>query len=381
MMIQMNMMTKTKGNDKMIYSFNLISPFNGNTSSFNSLFNARNAIFLAGPCPRKDFADDWRFEAFDILDRFGFTGNVITPSNQNYSKMLTDFGMTKENALKTQTTWERAAMSVASAIVFWIPRDEQHPARTTNFELGEWYKKNNIFVGWPDGAMHNEYIACKLAEQGKQFYQSLEEMLSNVIQTLTDNEPTMYFTSDTHFCQQRTLELSRRPFFDVTTMDLEMISNWNKRITMNDDVVHAGDFMDPEKVQLMLKPLLSILNFKTLHWVLGNYDQKIKSEIEHIISDSGRDVILYDNSFKFTTDKHSYVVVHEPNDFAIDAKPNDIILFGHIHGRSFAKRNGFDLGIDYHQYSPISLEQVEWFANAMKYWDENVYSDIANIQK
>ena len=45
----------------------------------------------------------------------------------------------------------------------------------------------------------------------------------------------------------------------------------------------------------------------------------------------------------------------------------------------FAKKNGFDLGIDYHQYSPISIEQVKWFANAMKYWDQNVYSDSCNV--
>lgn len=365
----------------MNYTFKLISPFDGTTSQFNSLFGAKNSIFLAGPCPRKDFSDDWRFEAFEILNKLGFTGSVITPSNENYSKMLSEFGISKENALKTQTTWERAAMNIASAIVFWIPRDENHPARTTNFELGEWYKKPNIFVGWPDYAQHNEYIACKLSEQGKYIYQSLEEMLSKVIQILSNSESTMYFTSDTHFCQQRTLELSRRPFVDVTSMDLEMISNWNKRITMNDVVVHGGDFIDPEKISTMLKPLLSILNFKTLHWVLGNYDRKEKNSIIDVISSIDRDIILHDNNFKFSIDNHSYVVVHEPNDNKIDATENDIILFGHIHGRSFAKRNGFDLGIDYHQYSPISLEQVEWFTNAMKYWDENVYSDTANIQK
>ena len=83
---------------------------------------------------------------------------------------------------------------------------------------------------------------------------------------------------------------------------------------------------------------------------------------------------------KFTDGSTSYVVVHEPNDFEIDSSDNDIILFGHIHGRSFAKRNGFDIGCDYHRYSPISLEQVKWFTNAMRYWDNNVYSDIANIK-
>ena len=116
-----------------------------------------------------------------------------------------------------------------------------------------------------------------------------------------------------------------------------------------------------------------------MHWVLGNYDRKIKELIAKIAADSGREIVIHDFNYKFVTDKHSYVVVHEPNDFEIDALESDIILYGHIHGRAFAKKNGFDLGIDYHQYSPISVEQVEWFANAMQYWDKNVYSDACNV--
>ena len=42
--------------------------------------------------------------------------------------------------------------------------------------------------------------------------------------------------------------------------------------------------------------------------------------------------------------------------------------------------NGFDLAIDYHHYTPISMEQVEWFANAMQYWDENVFSDKVRVK-
>ena len=54
--------------------------------------------------------------------------------------MLSDFGMDKGRALTSQTMWESAAMHLASAIVMWIPRSKEHPARTTNIEFGEWYK-------------------------------------------------------------------------------------------------------------------------------------------------------------------------------------------------------------------------------------------------
>ena len=355
----------------------IVEPFNA-IGKFNSLYGCKNAIFLAGPCPREDFTADWRFDAFSILQRLGFDGVVLTPSNLAYKDMTSKYGMTAEQAREKQVAWERAAMHVASAIVFWVPRSKKFPALTTNYEFGEWYKKPHVFVGWPEDAEHCDYMRCKLKEQHKTYFKTLEDTLKAAVDALNENNGP-WFTADTHFCQQRTLELSRRPFVDVMSMDYEMISNWNKHVTMQDDVVHAGDFIDPDKTASMLKPLLSMLNFKTMHWVLGNYDRKIKDFIAKAVAESGRDIVLHDSSYKFSTDKHSYVVVHEPNDFEIDASENDIILYGHIHGRSFAKKNGFDLGIDYHQYSPISIEQIEWFANAMQYWDKNVFSDACNV--
>ena len=355
----------------------IVEPFNQTTRKFNSFYGCRNAIFLAGPCPRSDFSDDWRHEAFSILRRLGFDGTVITPTNSHFKQMTMEFGFTQDQAREKQVAWERAAVHIASAIVFWIPRSNAWPARTTNYEFGEWYKKSHVFVGWLESAEHNEYMACKLKEQRKTWFKTLNDTLAAAVNALNESNGP-WFTADTHFSQQRTLELSRRPFADVQSMDYEMISNWNKHVTMNDEVIHAGDFIDPEKVA-MLKSFLSFLNFKTLRWVLGNYDRKIVQQIEQAAANSGRDIRLYDHDYRFHVGEKSYVVVHEPNDFEIAASPEDIVLYGHIHGRAFAKKNGFDLGIDYHQYSPISIEQVKWFTNAMKYWDQNVYSDACNV--
>lgn len=362
------------------YKFNIIKPIVD--GKYVVLSNLRNSIFLAGPCPRDDFRDDWRYDAFDILDDLGFTGNVITPSNPEYKTFEIANNLSHEAMLRRQTAWERIAMYSASAIVFWIPRDEAHPARTTNIEFGEWYKKDGTFFGWPEDALHNEYIGLKLKEQGKAFSSTLEETLKNAVDAL--NRPsTLFFTSDTHFKQQRTLELSRRPFVDVDDMDLTMISNWNKKVTMNDIVYHAGDFIDIDHLN-QLKSLLSSLNFKELHWTLGNYDRKAELDILRITTEcaksTGRLIKVYDTGdCKVTSPSgKTFVIVHEPNDFEYDIAKDEIVLFGHIHGRSFAKRNGFDIASDYHQYAPLSIDQVEWFVNAMKYWDENVYSDHVN---
>lgn len=43
------------------------------------------------------------------------------------------------------------------------------------------------------------------------------------------------------------------------------------------------------------------------------------------------------------------------------------------------ERLGFDLAADYHNFTPISMEQVEWFANAIQYWDHNVFCEKASV--
>ena len=352
---------------------------------FTNVTERPGSIFLAGPCPREDFDSDWRIEAEKILDSLGFKGVIFNPTNKHFKELISKLNGDKERARAMQVQWERRAMHYASVIVFWIPRSEKLPARTTNYEFGEWYKKPGTVFGWPDDSIHNEYPGLKLREQKRDHFKTLEDTLKAAVELIGGRDPNVFFTSDTHFGQQRTLELSRRPFVDVEEMDLTMISNWNKTVTNNDVVFHAGDFCDPDNLPLLQRLLLS-LNFSELNWTLGNYDRKIKNEIVKIVNSisSLRKIRLYDNTqnefAKISHAGHNYVVVHEPCDFEYDVKDH-LFLYGHIHGRAFAKRNGFDLAADYHQYTPISIDDVAWFTNAMRYWDENVYTDRVNPGK
>lgn len=332
-----------------------------------------NSIFLAGPCPRVDYKNDWRNEAFDILRKLGFTGNVITPTNDRFQELRDKYG---KDALRVQTEWETIAMKKASAIVFWVDRhiEQGFPAFTTNIEFGDWYNKPGVYCGFPDGADKNDYLKVRLNQENIKYWADLGEMLKVVVNNL-NRTGTRFFTADTHFSQQRTLELSRRPFVDISAMDLDMISNWNKVVTMNDDVYHAGDFGDIST----MRSIVSCLNFKTLYFVLGNYDREILPEIERELSGMGRDIIL-SSAEQFEHNGRHYFVVHEPDE-GVDTPeyPGNVVLYGHIHGRAFAKENGFDLGTDYHRYTPISMEQVEWFANAIQYWDHNVFCEKASV--
>lgn len=75
----------------------------------------------------------------------------------------------------------------------------------------------------------------------------------------------VWFTSDTHFGSERTLELSKRPFKTVEEMDKTMINNWNKIVSKDDIVFHLGDFGDYKRVK-------ELNGIKML--ILGNYEEK-----------------------------------------------------------------------------------------------------------
>ena len=81
----------------------------------SDLSKVKNAIFLAGPCPRKDSEDDWRDDkAYKILNNLEFDGTILNPTNRFFSN--TDLGK--------QTDWESEAMHKASAIVFSLDKSE-----------------------------------------------------------------------------------------------------------------------------------------------------------------------------------------------------------------------------------------------------------------
>ena len=75
----------------------------------------------------------------------------------------------------------------------------------------------------------------------------------------------IYFTSDTHFNQQRTLDLSKRPFKNLEEMNNTMIKNWNDVVTSKDLVIHCGAFGEYDYIKQ--------LNGKVI-LIYGNYEMK-----------------------------------------------------------------------------------------------------------
>lgn len=175
----------------------------------------------------------------------------------------------------------------------------------------------------------------------------------------------VWFTSDTHYGANRTLELSRRPFSSTEEMDDYMIEHYNKLVQPNDICYHLGDFGDYEKVKY--------LNGKVI-LIMGNYERK-DCEVNY-----GGDILsfkryLMDLGFHAVYENYSwyknYKLVHEPSKHST----KHFTLFGHIHRSVQAKRFGLNVGVDCNFFRPIDIETVEFFKTAIEeYYDEEVFS-------
>lgn len=346
---------------------NIVIPTDDN-GEMTDLSKIKNAIFLAGPCPREDYEnqDKWRKEAYDILEDIGFDGYVLNPTNKNYSKM---------KDLEKQTNWEHEAMMKASAIVFWLERSEIHPGFTSNYECGEWMNNPRVYIGIPENSKTknaNKYISIKAKQAGKKVYSNLKDMLLDVTYDL-EQGGKIWFTSDTHFGQERTLELSRRPFKNVEEMNLEIMSNWNKRVTMKDTVYFLGDLGDKADY-------LNCLNFGKLSFIKGNYERDKLPEIIKDLEKIDNIEVFENDEVVIKPGKFEYTLRHEPlSPLEMQEKPKKDVfyLYGHIHNKSNYKRNGLEVGTDAYAFCPVELEEVDWRANSIinKILDENVYTD------
>ena len=173
----------------------------------------------------------------------------------------------------------------------------------------------------------------------------------------------IFFTADTHFSQERTLELSKRPFQNTYEMDEYIISNWNK-VTNNQSIIfHLGDFGNCE--------ILSRLNGKNIYIVPGNYENN--EELIKLKNCDDRIFILKQNHLMCLKDHFFVRLVHKP----LDSIRDEFTLFGHIHRLSMVKKNGLNVGQDCNYFRLFSIDDVLFQINGIyNHYDKNVFCEL-----
>jgi len=317
----------------------------------------KNLVFLAGPCPRAGQKwEDWRKEMIEKLSFRKFNGDVANPTNPDYDTE-------DPNYYDKQCMWETTAFHYASAIVFWIDRNDEHPALTTNIEFGIWSNKapESLIIGIPEGSEKCDYIKWVCKKKNIICVDTIDEVIEKIFEKF-NRKQRLYFTSDTHFSSSRHIEMSHRPFKSIEEMDLEFISNWNKRLTADDVMFHLGDFGDIA--------VLDKLNFGNMFLLKGNYERKEK---DFDVEDNR---VFVMDKLSANIDGETIYCVHEPLCSKNNLEDDDFFLFGHIHEKSKVKRNGFNVGIDANNFCPVDVDTVRFYKNAiLKHYDDNVFCD------
>lgn len=167
-----------------------------------------------------------------------------------------------------------------------------------------------------------------------------------------------FFTSDTHFYHSNIIKYCLRPFADAHEMNETLIANWNNVVTQNDVVYHLGDFAfgDVDGVHNVMQRL----NFKHMHFIRGNHDKPFLNWYRTVCHGMGTKVTLHDSYLETKIEGNKFTLCHYAMRVWNESHRGSLHLYGHSHGTLPDDPNSksFDVGVDCHDFTPISLERV-----------------------
>lgn len=156
----------------------------------------------------------------------------------------------------------------------------------------------------------------------------------------------IFFTSDTHFGDHRTLNIHRRPFANAAAMDEALIARWNAVVGADDVVWHLGDFARRASDAARLLGALH----GTKHLVRGNNDDDATAAASGWASVS--------DYAEIAVDDRRLVLCHYPFRSWNGQGRGALDLHGHSHGRLKPMPRQFDVGVDARGFEPVTLDAL-----------------------
>jgi calcineurin-like phosphoesterase family protein len=157
---------------------------------------------------------------------------------------------------------------------------------------------------------------------------------------------TIFFTSDTHFGDHRTLNIHKRPFSSVAEMDEALIAGWNALVGEGDEVWHIGDFA--RKLADVPEPLRRLHGRK--HLIRGNNDAPRIGDVPGWTS--VRDY------HEMEVDGQALVLCHYPFRSWNGQHRRAINLHGHSHGKLKPMLRQYDVGVDARAFRPVTMAEL-----------------------
>jgi len=167
----------------------------------------------------------------------------------------------------------------------------------------------------------------------------------------------IFFTADHHFGHKNIIKFCNRPFGYVDEMNEFLIQRWNDKVGHNDKVYHLGDLglNSPDR----LREILNRLNGK-IYLIKGNHEKSAvacRDRFEWI--KEYHELIVNDDDFH--KGKQLIVLFHYALREWNASHHGTFHLYGHSHGtlEDLKGSRSFDVGVDCHDYSPISYLEVK----------------------
>lgn len=164
---------------------------------------------------------------------------------------------------------------------------------------------------------------------------------------------TTWFSADLHFSHNNIIRYCNRPFSSVEEMNEKLIENWNSVVKPTDTAYILGDFSFSHNVKEIAKHWAALNGNKKL--IYGNHDGSIiKYQWDFDPSE------LSGHYKEITIEKQKIILCHYAMRVWNGSGYGSWMLYGHSHGTLEEDLNAlsFDVGVDCHNYFPISFEQV-----------------------
>ena len=169
----------------------------------------------------------------------------------------------------------------------------------------------------------------------------------------------IYFSSDLHFCHNKSFLYEPRGFSSVEEMNEAIVNNWNKIVKPEDTVYLLGDVIlnDVETGYQCLNALSGYINI-----ILGNHDGKTKIDLFKRIPNiniMGYAWLLQYHKFNFFLSHYPSITSNYDDK---DLKKRTINLHGHIHSTNnfLFPDNPFmyHVGLDSHNCTPVNVDEI-----------------------
>lgn len=176
-------------------------------------------------------------------------------------------------------------------------------------------------------------------------------------------KPKVFFTSDTHFNQEKKVRRKEVPFKTVEEMNKELVKRWNNNVAIDDVVYHLGDFGDYDFIKKLNGKVILICGNYEVADMKGNF----KDFREKLLKLGFKDVIEKELFLDESVLGEKVHLSHKPSDHSKDC----LNMFGHVHNLSLVKPFGFNVAVTYHYYAPIDEATARKYLKFVKHFADN----------